>query len=108
MTAGHAEWQNHVRSRRIKIAAGRDDDPLIRNHEGTVKLREFLYCPAKIWVSDLSRLFRVSRQWVKNQRTGACQHSISVTKSEEGANAPALPSFTGDLNGQFDCGFQVF
>ena len=34
----------------------------------------------------------MSRQWVKNQRSGAGQHSISIAESEESANA-ATTSF---------------
>jgi len=49
----------------------------------------------------------MSRQWVKNQRTGVSEHSISVAKSEESPDTATFTPFASNLNGQLDSWFQV-
>ena len=50
----------------------------------------------------MAHRFRMSAQWVKNERPRSCQHRLFISNREQGTDASAFTPFTCNLNSQLD------
>jgi len=64
MAAAETESHFYRLARGVEVAACRQDRAGIIQNERSVELGEFFDCPAKVGVSDVSRVSRMGRQGV--------------------------------------------
>src|SRR5688572_29562027 len=94
--------RDYVLDRRVEIATRGHDDPPFRDHEGPVKLRQFLHGSAEIRIRDVCPCWHnMTGQWVENERPRCRQHIVCLTNCEQRPDATALSTLASDLQRDF-------
>jgi len=102
VTAAQSERERDIPGRGVDVAAGGQDDPLVRDDEGPVELGQLLDRLAQVGVVDVALALRMPHQGVKDETAGVRHDGLGVGDDEHRPHLPALAPLPRDLHGQED------